>query len=140
MGHHTTTHSHTHECAYVSFRVLCLQGEGIARQRKAIVDGLRESVHDFSKNISGMGAKDVLDLVLITQYFDTLKVRRPAGNHHTTHIATVGVRHPCVYVCVCGQDLGAQSGHQTIFIPHNPGSLGALAEEIRGGVVGKAKK
>ncbi|CEL94429.1 unnamed protein product [Vitrella brassicaformis CCMP3155] len=87
-----------------------LQGEGIARQRKAIVDGLRESVHDFSKNISGMGAKDVLDLVLITQYFDTLK------------------------------DLGAQSGHQTIFIPHNPGSLGALAEEIRGGVVGKAKK
>lgn len=83
-----------------------LQGQGIARQRKAIVDGLRESVHDFSSSVGGMTAKDVLDLVLITQYFDTLK------------------------------DLGATSGHQTIFIPHNPGSLGALAEEIRSGVIG----
>eukprot|EP00921_Rhytidocystis_pertsovi_P015135 GHVQ01024191.1.p1 GENE.GHVQ01024191.1~~GHVQ01024191.1.p1 ORF type:complete len:247 (+),score=35.29 GHVQ01024191.1:413-1153(+) len=51
-----------------------LQGEGIARQRKAIIEGLRDSVTDFSSNIQGMNAKDVLDLVLITQYFDTLKV------------------------------------------------------------------
>mmetsp|Transcript_1608 Transcript_1608/g.1914 ORF Transcript_1608/g.1914 Transcript_1608/m.1914 type:complete len:244 (+) Transcript_1608:28-759(+) len=49
-----------------------LQGQGIARQRAAIVEGLRESVTDFSHSFAGMEPKDVLDLVLITQYFDTL--------------------------------------------------------------------
>eukprot|EP00921_Rhytidocystis_pertsovi_P015136 GHVQ01024192.1.p2 GENE.GHVQ01024192.1~~GHVQ01024192.1.p2 ORF type:complete len:128 (+),score=21.90 GHVQ01024192.1:1116-1499(+) len=87
-----------------------LQGEGIARQRKAIIEGLRDSVTDFSSNIQGMNAKDVLDLVLITQYFDTLK------------------------------DIGFSSGKQTIFIPHNPGSLSALANEIKGGVLSTVQK
>lgn len=82
-----------------------LQGAGIARQRKAIVEGLKDSVTDFSASMKGMDAKDVLDLVLITQYFDTLK------------------------------DIGMSSGKQTIFVPHNPGSLSSLAEEIRGGVL-----
>eukprot|EP00397_Hematodinium_sp_SG-2012_P035338 GEMP01038001.1.p1 GENE.GEMP01038001.1~~GEMP01038001.1.p1 ORF type:complete len:288 (+),score=69.35 GEMP01038001.1:172-1035(+) len=50
-----------------------LQGEGIARQRGAIVEGLRDSVGEFTEKIAGMSAKDVLELVLITQYFDTLK-------------------------------------------------------------------
>ena len=50
-----------------------LQGQGIARQRKAIVDGLRDSVEDFTDSIHGMNAKDVLELVLMTQYFDTVK-------------------------------------------------------------------
>lgn len=50
-----------------------LQGQGIARQRKAIVDGLRDSVGDFTDSIHGMNAKDVLELVLMTQYFDTVK-------------------------------------------------------------------
>ena len=50
-----------------------LQGQGIARQRKAIVDGLRDSVGDFTESIHGMNAKDVLELVLLTQYFDTIK-------------------------------------------------------------------
>eukprot|EP01089_Gocevia_fonbrunei_P020242 TRINITY_DN747_c0_g1_i2.p1 TRINITY_DN747_c0_g1~~TRINITY_DN747_c0_g1_i2.p1 ORF type:complete len:260 (+),score=68.51 TRINITY_DN747_c0_g1_i2:123-902(+) len=50
-----------------------LAGVGIARQRMAIVDGLRDSVVNFSKGVEGSSAKDVMDLVLITQYFDTLK-------------------------------------------------------------------
>ena len=50
-----------------------LQGQGVARQRKAIVDGLRDSVGDFTESIHGMNAKDVLELVLLTQYFDTIK-------------------------------------------------------------------
>eukprot|EP00922_Rhytidocystis_sp_ex-Travisia-forbesii_P029188 GHVS01042742.1.p1 GENE.GHVS01042742.1~~GHVS01042742.1.p1 ORF type:complete len:284 (-),score=37.37 GHVS01042742.1:267-1118(-) len=87
-----------------------LQGAGIARQRKAIVEGLRDSVSDFRSNMKGMEAKDVLDLVLITQYFDTLK------------------------------DIGLSSGKQTIFVPHNPGSLSALADEIKGGVLAGTKK
>eukprot|EP00922_Rhytidocystis_sp_ex-Travisia-forbesii_P029195 GHVS01042749.1.p1 GENE.GHVS01042749.1~~GHVS01042749.1.p1 ORF type:complete len:284 (-),score=29.28 GHVS01042749.1:252-1103(-) len=86
-----------------------LQGAGIARQRKAIVEGLRDSVTDFRSTMKGMDAKNVLDLVLITQYFDTLK------------------------------DIGVSSGKQTIFVPHNPGSLSSLADEIKGGVLASAK-
>lgn len=50
-----------------------LQGKGIADQRLAIVQGLRESVEDFQGNIEGTSAHDVMNLVLMTQYFDTLK-------------------------------------------------------------------
>src|SRR5204863_9539438 len=50
-----------------------LQGKGIADQRKAIVDGLRESVNDFQHSVPGATAQDVMNLVLMTQYFDSLK-------------------------------------------------------------------
>jgi regulator of protease activity HflC (stomatin/prohibitin superfamily) len=50
-----------------------LQGQGIARQRKAIMDGLKDSVELFKESVKGSSAKDVLELVLITQYFDTLR-------------------------------------------------------------------
>ncbi|KAJ6683854.1 hypothetical protein OIU85_007541 [Salix viminalis] len=50
-----------------------LSGLGIARQRQAIVDGLRDSVLAFSENVPGTSAKDVMDMVLVTQYFDTMK-------------------------------------------------------------------
>ena len=43
---------------------------------QAIVDGLRESVLAFSHNVEGTSPKDVLDMVLVTQYFDTMKVTR----------------------------------------------------------------
>ena len=41
-------------------------------QRKAIVDGLRDSIKQFSGNVSGATPKDVIDLLLPTQYFDML--------------------------------------------------------------------
>lgn len=50
-----------------------LQGEGIANQRKAIIQGLKESVEEFEQVIEGATAQDVMNLVLMTQYFDTLK-------------------------------------------------------------------
>jgi len=50
-----------------------LSGVGIARQRQAIVDGLRESVLAFSDNVPGTSPKEVMDMVLVTQYFDTMK-------------------------------------------------------------------
>lgn len=50
-----------------------LQGQGIARQRKAIMDGLKESVDVFQESIKGSSAKDVLELVLITQYYDVIR-------------------------------------------------------------------
>ncbi|CAM6085577.1 unnamed protein product [Calypogeia fissa] len=82
-----------------------LSGVGIARQRQAIVDGLRESVVAFSDNVPGTSAKDVLDMVLITQYFDTMK------------------------------EIGASSKNSTVFIPHGPGAVKDIAEQIRNGLL-----
>lgn len=50
-----------------------LQGKGIADQRKAIIDGLKESVNDFKCAVEGSSSHDVMNLVLMTQYFDMLK-------------------------------------------------------------------
>lgn len=48
-----------------------LQGEGIARQRRAIIDGLRESItHDTAEKLS---TEKISELLLITQYFETLR-------------------------------------------------------------------
>mmetsp|Transcript_46221 Transcript_46221/g.46695 ORF Transcript_46221/g.46695 Transcript_46221/m.46695 type:complete len:288 (-) Transcript_46221:374-1237(-) len=49
-----------------------LSGMGVARQRKAIAEGLQNSVFDFSQEIHGSSPKDVMDIILLTQYFDTL--------------------------------------------------------------------
>ena len=53
-----------------------LSGLGIARQRKAIVDGLRDTVNEFSQQVPGAGPNDVMDLLLMTQYFDIMKVSK----------------------------------------------------------------
>eukprot|EP00897_Mesotaenium_endlicherianum_P008831 jgi/Mesen1/7977/ME000424S07146 len=82
-----------------------LSGVGVARQRQAIVDGLRESVLAFSHNVSGTSPKDVLDMVLVTQYFDTMR------------------------------DIGAQSKSNAIFVPHGPGHVRDVAEQIRNGLL-----
>jgi regulator of protease activity HflC (stomatin/prohibitin superfamily) len=50
-----------------------LQGQGIANQRKAIIEGLQTSVEQFQKAVEGATSKEVMQLVLVTQYFDTLK-------------------------------------------------------------------
>ena len=52
-----------------------LQGRGIADQRKAIVEGLRDSVDEFQRSVPGTTARDVMNLVLMTQYFDTLNAQ-----------------------------------------------------------------
>jgi len=82
-----------------------LAGVGIARQRMAIVQGLRDSVQQFTGNVEGTTPKDVMDLVLVTQYFDTLK------------------------------DLGASTEDNTLFIPHSPGAVATVAAEIRDGLM-----
>ena len=50
-----------------------LQGVGTARQRKAIMDGLRESIVEFSADVHDTNARDVMDLLILSQYFDTLR-------------------------------------------------------------------
>merc|ERR1711879_368257 len=48
-----------------------LQGEGIARQRRAIIDGLRDSItHGTGEALS---TEKISELLLITQYFETLR-------------------------------------------------------------------
>ena len=63
-----------------------LSGVGVARQRKAIVDGLRGSISQFSGNIKGTTPKDVVDLLLITQYFDMLKDIGSRPNCNTVYV------------------------------------------------------
>jgi len=50
-----------------------LEGEGIAAARRAIVEGLRSSVDDFQEAIPATDAKELLTVVLMTQYMDTIK-------------------------------------------------------------------
>jgi len=76
-----------------------LSGEGIAKQRIAIVAGLRESVKDASDAL-GVNAEGVMTLVLMTQYYDMLT------------------------------DVGKNSRANTIMLPHSPGAVGELREQI----------
>jgi regulator of protease activity HflC (stomatin/prohibitin superfamily) len=50
-----------------------LQGVGTARQRRAIMDGLRESIVEFSTDVQDTTPRDVMDLLVLSQYFDTLR-------------------------------------------------------------------
>jgi hypothetical protein len=43
------------------------------------VSGLQQSVRDFKGSIQGVSSHDVLELMLITQYFDMLREVREAG-------------------------------------------------------------
>uniref|UniRef100_A0A7S1ZQU2 Band 7 domain-containing protein n=2 Tax=Ditylum brightwellii TaxID=49249 RepID=A0A7S1ZQU2_9STRA len=63
-----------------------LSGVGVAKQRKAIVDGFKESIVDFSEGVNGTNSKDVMDLLLLTQYFDTLRDVGGAPNCKTTFV------------------------------------------------------
>jgi len=50
-----------------------LSGVGVAKQRKAIVDGLRTSITDFTDGVKGTNSKEIMDLLLLTQYFDCIR-------------------------------------------------------------------
>ncbi len=82
-----------------------LQGKGIADQRKAIISGLRESVEAFKESVEGASARDVMALVLMTQYFDTLK------------------------------EIGAQARSNTILLPHSPGAMPDFFAQIQNAIM-----
>lgn len=50
-----------------------LSGVGLAEQRKAIVQGLQTSVEQFQQGVPGLSPDDVMSLLLLNQYFDTIK-------------------------------------------------------------------
>merc|ERR1712232_1540504 len=63
-----------------------LSGVGVAKQRKAIVDGLRSSIVDFNDGVKGTNSKDIMDLLLLTQYFDMVRDVGSARNCKTTFV------------------------------------------------------
>jgi regulator of protease activity HflC (stomatin/prohibitin superfamily) len=65
-----------------------LSGVGVAKQRKAIVDGLKGSIVEFTDGVKGTTSKETLDLLLLTQYFDCIKDVGSAPNCKTTFIPT----------------------------------------------------
>merc|ERR1719436_265208 len=80
-----------------------LQGEGVARQRRAIIEGLRDSItHGTQETLT---TEKVSELLLITQYFETLR------------------------------DIAATPKAQTVFIPHSAGAVADVASQIRNGVM-----
>ena len=88
-----------------------LSGVGVTRQRQAIVGGLQDSIIEFSGEIAGTTPKDVMDLLLLTQYFDMLK------------------------------DVGSSgSGGKTLFLPHAPSAVGDLQDSLKNGLMGSLNK
>jgi regulator of protease activity HflC (stomatin/prohibitin superfamily) len=77
-----------------------LQGQGIANQRKAIIEGLQGSIEQFQRAIGSVTTSDVMQLVLITQYFDTIK------------------------------SIGEMDKTNTLFLTHSPGAVKDVADQI----------
>ena len=80
-----------------------LSGEGIARQRLEIVKGFKESVEDFQKSLKNVTHEEVMQFVLLTQYFDTL------------------------------QSVGSNSKNTSILIPHSPSAMKDFQNQIMEG-------
>ena len=77
-----------------------LQGQGIANQRRAIIEGLQASIEQFQKLVEGASAKEVMQLVMMTQYFDTLK------------------------------SIGETDRTNTLFLAHAPTAVSEMSEQI----------
>jgi regulator of protease activity HflC (stomatin/prohibitin superfamily) len=77
-----------------------LQGQGIANQRRAIVEGLQSSIEQFQKAVEGTTSRDVMQLVLVTQYFDTLK------------------------------SIGESDKTNTLFLSHSPSAVKEVSDQI----------
>ena len=80
-----------------------LSGEGIAQQRLEIVRGFKESVEDFQKSLRHISHEEVMQFVLLTQYFDTLS------------------------------SIGANGKNTTMLMPHSPGSMQDFQQQIVAG-------
>ncbi len=80
-----------------------LQGDGVARQRQAIIKGLQSSVEQFKSAVEGSTARDVMAMVLLTQYFDTMR------------------------------EVGVMGKTATIFLPSSPGTVNDLMTQIMAG-------
>ncbi len=76
-----------------------LAGEGIAAQRKAIVQGYEESVTALQQ-ATGVDPREVMSVVLMTQYFDALR------------------------------DMGTGSRSSVVFATHTPGEVNNIQQQM----------
>lgn len=86
-----------------------LAGEGLARQRQAIIDGLTESVKIFQEGVAEVDARTVMDMIIITQYFDMMK------------------------------DVGERSKSSVVFTPYQSGGGDGGVDAIRQGMMEGAR-
>ena len=86
-----------------------LQGAGIANQRKAIIDGLKESIKEFQTGVGGTSTTEVMQLVLVTQYFDTIK------------------------------SIGELDKTNTLFLSHSPGAVQDIGQQIMQAMIAAEK-
>jgi regulator of protease activity HflC (stomatin/prohibitin superfamily) len=77
-----------------------LQGQGIANQRRAIIQGLQGSIEQFQKVVGNASTSEVMQLVLVTQYFDTLKT------------------------------IGESDKTNTLFLSHSPGAVKDISDQV----------
>jgi regulator of protease activity HflC (stomatin/prohibitin superfamily) len=77
-----------------------LQGQGIANQRKAIIEGLRGSIEQFRTAVTDASTSEVMQLVMVTQYFDTIK------------------------------SIGELDKTNTLFLSHSPGAVRDISDQI----------
>ena len=77
-----------------------LQGQGIANQRKAIIAGLQGSIDQFKKVVEDASTSEVMQLVMATQYFDTIK------------------------------SIGESDKTNTLFLSHSPAAVRDISEQI----------
>lgn len=85
-----------------------LSGAGIAQQRLEIVRGFKESVEDFQKSLKDITHEEVMQFVLLTQYFDTLN------------------------------NIGQNGKNTSILIPHSPSAMKDFQQQIvEGTLIGK---
>ncbi len=96
-----------------------LNGEGLAKMRNAIIDGLSESLDIFESSTAATGEAgkegkinrhEVLDLLLITQYFDYLG--EVGGGKFSLKKKT-------------------EFNTETNFLQHNPGAMKTVREIIK---------
>ena len=64
-----------------------------------------EPVQDFNESVSDIGSREVMEMMLITQYFDMLR------------------------------DVGANGKNSTVFVPHQPGGITDIGNQIRSGMM-----
>ena len=78
-----------------------LQGEGVAAQRAAIIEGFKASINDL-KEVTGSDVKtqDVMNMVMMVQYFDALR------------------------------DIGTTGQNNSVLIPYGPGGSNEILQQM----------
>jgi regulator of protease activity HflC (stomatin/prohibitin superfamily) len=78
-----------------------LHGKGVAGQRQAIIEGLGQSVEDLQKSSPKLKSDEIMEMVLVIQYFDMLR------------------------------DVGGSSKTNTIFMNHSPKGVQDIGQQLR---------